>query len=229
MKTATVRSPFIRAVDAAPSPDRFLPGDGGPARGVTLQVNVPPVAEDPLAVPDFGDTREAVRVAEERLARIRAEEDALSRRRAEMLTFQKDVNEFQTGLAETLERLRALEAEFASEREEGRRCAGSIHRTIQALQLQLQKLDQVRPEGWTKGRLQTELDQALALLGDVEADTRAEVERLERELPPRTKRLRDGWLGRVGYWAVSIFAFLLPLLLFIAVAAILILTALGLV
>ncbi len=182
-----------------------------------------------MPVPNFEDTREAVRAAEERLARIRAEEEALSRRRAEMLTFQKDVNAFETDLVAALARLRKLEDALAEDGADARRCAASIHKTSQLLQSHLARLDGIHPEEWTKSRMKSELDRALDLLADVEHDTKADLERLERELPKRTKKIRDGWFSRVAYGVTSAFAFVLPLLVFISVAVILVLTALGLV
>jgi len=229
MRIATAPSPFTRAVDAAPVPDRFLPGDGASIPGIPSHFHPRQQEDSPLTAPDFTDTREAVRAAEDRLARIRAEEEVLSQRRSEILAFQKQADAFHAEVAASLEKLRELETDLAADGTEARRSADSINRTIQLLEGQLQKIDRVHPEEWTKSRMKAELDHALDLLADVEHEAKSEIKRLECELPKRMKPLRDSWAGRCFYWLSSAFAFMLPLLAFVAIAVILVLTALGLV
>jgi len=229
MRTATAPSPFTRAVDPSPVPDRFLPGDGASIPGVPSHFHPRKQEESPRTSPDFEDTREAVRAAEDRLARIRAEEEVLSQRRNEILAFQKQADAFHADVASSLAKLQQLEENLAEDGADARRCSASIHRTIHILQGQLEKIDRVHPEEWTKSRMKAEMDHALDLLADVEHETQTEMKRLERELPKRMKRLRDGWLRRSLYWMTSAFAFMLPLLAFVAIAVILVLTALGLV
>ena len=211
-------------------PECFLPGDGAPPAqppaspaGHRLNVDVP------LATVDFEDTREAVRAAEARLAKIRADEEALSQRRTECIAFQHQVEEFQLDIANTLQKLNRLEVELTDGSTESNRCAAAIHRSIQTLQIQLAKIEQMRIDDLSKSRIQSELDHALALLADVEQTTRSEISRLAEELPRRMKPVRNGLIGRVLYGMGSALAFLLPLIAFIAVAVILLLTALGLV
>jgi hypothetical protein len=225
MNTATAPSPFLRAIDAAPVPDRFLPGDGR----VAAEPSSYPHEAIPLSVADFENTRETLRAATERMARIQAEEEAESRRREELLLFEREVNRFETELVSTREHARKLEEFLALEGENSRECAQAIHRTVQDLHTQMAELERVKPDNWSISRMNVELDHAMDLLDEVERQVETSLERLDAGMPDRVRKVRNGWVGRIWHGAVSVFAFLLPLLLFLAVAAILILAALGLV
>jgi hypothetical protein len=225
MKTATAPSPFLRAVDSVSIPDRFLPGDGR----LSPESKVEPAEDFPLTVSDFENTREAVRAAEERLARIQAEEAALERRREEALAFQHEVNSFERELFEVLNRLRGLEGALVGDEEESRQCAVAIHQASQDLRAHLERLNRIDPEQLANSRTKAELDLALDFLEDIDHDAKADLERLQSQMPQRVRKVKNGWMGNALYWMTSAFAFVLPLLVFAAVAVILVLTALGLV
>ena len=220
-------SPFRRAIDVSTVPDYFLPGEGRASRSIVPPTQPQASADEPLSSEDFENTREAVRLAEERLAKIREEEEALSARRSRYLAFQKEVEDFQLDISATLEKITRLEDELGDGVSESRRSAASIHRTIQVLQGQLSKIQNVTPDEWPKARMQSEMDHALDLLSEVEETTKSEMARLTEDLPRRMMPVRNNFWDKALHGVGSTLAFLLPLIAFIAIAVILLLTALS--
>lgn len=240
-------------------PDCFQPGDGGGDEQAAQEVVEPALApmvqpprirrvsEDPpsplvgeelIAYSSERDDVEAtVREAEERLGRIREEEEALARRQAELTTFLEDKEEFLACYEETMERFHVLANELDQDGGDAQIRARAMAETAATLRYQLDRMDGIQPEQWSKDRMLQELDRALDQLKEFRRDYDLEMRRLAQELDRNSVDSKSrpvlldhrfaSFADKAVYAGKAALGFCLPLIAFGVVAAILILTALG--
>ncbi len=225
MKSAV--APYARSLDPT-LPDAFLPGDGASLSGRSPRgpAPLPPVPVPVISAP-LPDSRDTVRDAERRLVELDKEDDIRVQHDRETLDLNRNFENFQTDLARLRERLGKLEREIAGEETGSREVADLIAEVSGKLAHLVEQVGRLRPEEWGRTRMQHELDHAADRLEEVKAEVTAELDRFSRILPDRLKVGGPGWLSNVGYVLVSGFAFLLPLLVVLAIGAILLLTAFG--
>lgn len=180
-----------------------------------------------------------VREAQERLSKLRAEQEELEHQRKILEVLKQKQERFISGrkdLNDKLERsLRAIDDELA----ESRRRVEELAVTQQEFQASLEDLRAFLPERWHRSQLDQELDRALATLIDAEAGFEKGLRRITSQRSSRTSELEQlaaedetaQGAGRqpassvdaddVANWLRRGFAFTLPLIVTLLVVLIL--------
>lgn len=191
---------------------------------------------DPVT-PYQEDFTDQVREAQEQLLQLRQQEEQLERQTQELEELQQRKDEFTKGRARLSEQLARsvslLEREAADAQKRADQCADTRellehhHRTVESL----------RPEMWSRPELREELNRSVAFIEDAEAEIAKAAPLLEsmkggRKLALRSPQQTAGGAPVSGaqgflYWFKSGLAFTLPVMIFAAIATLLLIAFSG--
>lgn len=183
-------------------------------------------AFDPIT-PYHEDFEDQVRVAQEQLQQLRHREEQLERQKRELEELQLRKEEFTKGRARLAERLARAVSVLEREAEETQRRADHCLDTRGVLEHHMLTLQSLRPENWSRNQLQEELTDALAHIEEAESEMESAQPLLEsfRSGKKQYRSLSSGL--RAGeaipqdfvYWFKCGLAFTLPVMIFGAITA----------
>lgn len=228
------RSPALAPAPAAE--DNILRFDDAPE----FNMHASQEEESPME-----DMDQQVREAQQRLSRLRAEQEELEHQRKILETLKQKQERFISGRKEVTEKLERSLRAITEDLEEARRRVDDLSATQQDFRDRLEELKMFLPERWHRSQLDQELDKAISALIEAETSFEKGIRRVtghrersagsllahndemdeEEESPTyvRTSRLPTSLSANddLVSWARRGFAFTLPLMVTVLVALIL--------
>ena len=163
------------------------------------------------------------------LDRLRARQEELEKERRLLEDLRKKQEAFESGRRELKERLGESLVRMEKDQLQAERLGQMLGETRRAFRARLDEVDALDAESWTEDDLLDELNKALALLEDVRAEYNQGVAKLDAVRPagagsaaarPLTFAEEPAAAGTAaqgfGYWLRSGLAFLLPLMVWLA-------------
>lgn len=195
--------------------------------------------------PPLEDMDQQVREAQQRLSRLRAEQEELEQQRKILENLKQKQERFIAGRKEVTEKLdRSLRA-ITDDLEDARRHVDNLTATQQEFRERLDELKLFLPERWHRSQLDQELDKAIEALIEAETSFEKGIRRITRQRPFETSAMHlnngadededEAGYGHAGSrlasvlnnddlatWARRGFAFTLPLMGVILITLILV-------
>lgn len=174
MTTMARRSPALATVPTAPE-DNILRFDDAPEFGGSHAIET--AAED---------MDSQVREAQNRLARLRAEQEELEHQRQVLENLKQKQERFISGRKEVTEKLERSLRAITDDLEEARRHVDNLATTQQEFRDRQEELKNFLPERWHRSQLDQELDKAISALIEAETTFEKGIRRVTAHRPAET-------------------------------------------